>query len=177
VISFILKLSYSLTWSNASQIIWEKSVIKSLSQTFTLTVPCWWNDPPNSARAADSLAVFRKLQKKKLYYIEIWILKFENYIILVLYWNTDVIKLIVVFRIINSDSIASFAVLHGMGCARISMYRLQKKKKMLFKCLFWPETPSNPRTTLFSILKVIEFRLFCDLSAHKILSHPKSVWT
>ncbi len=31
---------------------------KSLSQTFSLTVPIWWNDLPNSIRAAESLPIF-----------------------------------------------------------------------------------------------------------------------
>ncbi len=30
---------------------------KSLSQTFSFTVPIWWNDLPNSIRAAESLAI------------------------------------------------------------------------------------------------------------------------
>jgi len=33
---------------------------KSLSQTFTMTVHCWWNDPPNSTRAAEFVATFKK---------------------------------------------------------------------------------------------------------------------
>ncbi len=36
---------------------------KSLSQTFSLNVPCWWNDLPNSIRAAESLAIFKNCQK------------------------------------------------------------------------------------------------------------------
>ncbi len=36
---------------------------KSLSQTFSLTVPIWWNDLPNSIRAAESLAIFKKRLK------------------------------------------------------------------------------------------------------------------
>ncbi len=30
---------------------------KSLSLTFSLTVPIWWNDLPNSIRAAESLPI------------------------------------------------------------------------------------------------------------------------
>ncbi len=41
---------------------------KSLSQTFTLTVPIWWNDLPNSIRAAESLHIF----KKRIFSIFIW---------------------------------------------------------------------------------------------------------
>ncbi len=33
---------------------------KSLSLTFSLTVPIWWNDLPNSIRAAESLPIFKK---------------------------------------------------------------------------------------------------------------------
>ncbi len=36
---------------------------KSLSQTFSLTVPIWWNDLPNSIRAAESLAIFKNWLK------------------------------------------------------------------------------------------------------------------
>ncbi len=36
---------------------------KSLSQTFSLTVPIWWNDLPNSIRAAESLPIFKKWLK------------------------------------------------------------------------------------------------------------------
>ncbi len=36
---------------------------KSLSQTFSLTVPIWWNDLPNSIRAAESLPIFKKQLK------------------------------------------------------------------------------------------------------------------
>ncbi len=36
---------------------------KSLSQTFSLTVPIWWNDLPNSIRAAESLPIFKKRTK------------------------------------------------------------------------------------------------------------------
>ncbi len=44
---------------------------KSLSQTFSLTVPTWWNDLPNSIRAAESLAIFKKWLKH-ISYIFIW---------------------------------------------------------------------------------------------------------
>ncbi len=36
---------------------------QSLSQTFTLTVPIWWNDLSNSIRAAESLPIFKKRLK------------------------------------------------------------------------------------------------------------------
>ncbi len=36
---------------------------KSLSQTFSLTVPIWWKDLPNSIRAAESLPIFKKRLK------------------------------------------------------------------------------------------------------------------
>ncbi len=39
---------------------------KSLSQTFSLTVPIWWNDLPNSIRAAESLTIFKKRLKTHL---------------------------------------------------------------------------------------------------------------
>ncbi len=40
---------------------------KSLSQTFSLTVPTWWNDLPNSIWAAESLAIFKKRLKTHLF--------------------------------------------------------------------------------------------------------------
>ncbi len=42
---------------------------KSLSQTFSLTVPTWWNDLPNSIRAAESLAIFKKWLKTHLFHL------------------------------------------------------------------------------------------------------------
>ncbi len=42
---------------------------KSLSQTFSLTVPSWWNDLPNSIRAAESLAIFKKQLKTHLFHL------------------------------------------------------------------------------------------------------------
>ncbi len=36
---------------------------KSLSQAFSFTVPIWWNDLPNSIRAAESLPIFKKRLK------------------------------------------------------------------------------------------------------------------
>ena len=40
---------------------------RSLSQTFTMTVPCWWNDLPNSTRAAESVVIFKKRLKTHLF--------------------------------------------------------------------------------------------------------------
>ncbi len=42
---------------------------KSLSQTFSLTVPFWWNDLPNSIRAAESLPIFKKRLKTHLFHL------------------------------------------------------------------------------------------------------------
>ncbi len=42
---------------------------KSLSQTFSLTVPSWWNDLPNSIQAAESLAIFKKRLKTHLFHL------------------------------------------------------------------------------------------------------------
>ncbi len=42
---------------------------KSLSQTFSLTVPIWWNDLPNSIHAAESLAIFKKRLKTHLFHL------------------------------------------------------------------------------------------------------------
>ncbi len=44
---------------------------KSLSLTFSLTVPSWWNDLPNSIWAAESLAIFKK-RLKHISSIFIW---------------------------------------------------------------------------------------------------------
>ncbi len=41
---------------------------KSLSWTFSLTVPIWWNDLPNSIRAAESLPIFKKRLKTHLFH-------------------------------------------------------------------------------------------------------------
>ncbi len=42
---------------------------KSLSQTFSLTVPIWWNDLPNSIRASESLPIFKKRLKTHLFHL------------------------------------------------------------------------------------------------------------
>ncbi len=42
---------------------------KSLSQTFSLTVPIWWNDLPNSIWAAESLPIFKKRLKTHLFHL------------------------------------------------------------------------------------------------------------
>ncbi len=42
---------------------------KSLSQTFSLTVPIWWNDLPNSIRAAESLPIFKKRLKTHFFHL------------------------------------------------------------------------------------------------------------
>ncbi len=42
---------------------------KSLSQTFSLTVPIWWNDLPNSIPAAESLPIFKKRLKTHLFHL------------------------------------------------------------------------------------------------------------
>ncbi len=44
---------------------------KSLSQTFSLTVPIWWNNLPNSIRAAESLPIFKN-RLKHISSIFIW---------------------------------------------------------------------------------------------------------
>ncbi len=44
---------------------------KSLSQTFSLTVPIWWNDLPYSIRAAESLPIFKKRLKTHLFHLEL----------------------------------------------------------------------------------------------------------
>ncbi len=42
---------------------------KSLSLTFSLTVPIWWNDLPNSITAAESLPIFKKQLKTHLFHL------------------------------------------------------------------------------------------------------------
>ncbi len=42
---------------------------KSFSQTFKLNVPSWWNDLPNSIRAAESLAIFKDRLKTHLFHL------------------------------------------------------------------------------------------------------------
>ncbi len=42
---------------------------KSLSQTFSLTVPIWWNDLPNSIPAAESLNIFKKRLTTHLFHL------------------------------------------------------------------------------------------------------------
>ncbi len=42
---------------------------KSLSQTLKLNVPIWWNDLPNSIRAAESLPIFKNQLKTHLFHL------------------------------------------------------------------------------------------------------------
>ncbi len=42
---------------------------KSLSLTFSLNVPSWWNDLHNSIRAAESLPIFKKRLKTHLFHL------------------------------------------------------------------------------------------------------------
>ncbi len=35
---------------------------KSLSRTFSFTIPCWWNDLPTPIRKAESLPLFKQLK-------------------------------------------------------------------------------------------------------------------
>ncbi len=42
---------------------------KSLSLTFSLTVPIWWNDLPYSIRAAESLTIFKKRLKTHIFHL------------------------------------------------------------------------------------------------------------
>ncbi len=44
---------------------------KSLSRTFSFTVPGWWNDLPTSIRNADSLTIFKRQLKTHLF-VTIW---------------------------------------------------------------------------------------------------------
>ncbi len=48
---------------------------KSLSLTFTLNVPSWWNDLPNSIQEAESLAIFKNRLKTHLFhlYLTLWL--------------------------------------------------------------------------------------------------------
>ncbi len=47
----------------------SQRVTKSLSQTFSLTVPVWCNALPNSIRAAESLPIFKKRLKTHLFHL------------------------------------------------------------------------------------------------------------
>ncbi len=44
---------------------------KSLSQTFSLIVPIWWNDRPNSIPAAESLHIFKKRLTTHLFHLSL----------------------------------------------------------------------------------------------------------
>ncbi len=40
---------------------------KSLSRTFSFTIPCWWNDLPTPIRNAGSLSIFKQQLKTHLF--------------------------------------------------------------------------------------------------------------
>ncbi len=52
---------------------------KSLSRTFTWTVPSWWNDLPISIRTAESLAIFKKHLKTHLF-ASTWLTNTNTYL-------------------------------------------------------------------------------------------------
>ncbi len=54
---------------------------KSLSQTFSLTVPIWWNDLPNSIPAAESLTIFKKQLKTHLFHLYLTLKLYSNSIL------------------------------------------------------------------------------------------------
>ncbi len=47
---------------------------KLVSQTFSLTVPIWWNDLPNSIHAAESFPIFKKRLKTYLVHLYLTLL-------------------------------------------------------------------------------------------------------
>ncbi len=53
--------------SERSLVVPSQRGTKSLSQTFSWTVPSWWNDLPISIRTAESLAIFKKHLKTHLF--------------------------------------------------------------------------------------------------------------
>ncbi len=55
--------------SERNIIVPSQRATKSLSQTFSLTVPIWWNDLHNSIRAAESLLIFKKWLKTHLFHL------------------------------------------------------------------------------------------------------------
>ncbi len=60
-------LSRSLHSANERRfIVPSQRGTKSLSQTFKLNVPSWWNDLPNSIQAAESLPIFKNRLKTRL---------------------------------------------------------------------------------------------------------------
>ncbi len=54
--------------SESHSIVPSQKGTKSLSQTFKLNVPSWWNHLPNSIRAAESLAIFKNRLKTHLFH-------------------------------------------------------------------------------------------------------------
>ncbi len=59
---------------------------KSLSLTFSLTVPIWWNDLPDSIRAAESLPIFKKRLITHLFHLYLTLLHSTTlYSILILF--------------------------------------------------------------------------------------------
>ncbi len=55
--------SRSLRSASERRIIVHPKEAQITFTTFSLTVPTWWNDLPNSIRAAESLAIFKKRLK------------------------------------------------------------------------------------------------------------------
>ncbi len=59
--------SISLRSASERFVVPSQRGTKSLSQTFSWTVPSWWNDLPISIRTAESLAILKKQPKTHLF--------------------------------------------------------------------------------------------------------------
>ncbi len=67
--------SRSLHFANERRIIVpSQRGTKLVSQTFSLTVPIWWNDLPNSIHAAESLPIFKKRLKTYIFHLYLTLL-------------------------------------------------------------------------------------------------------
>ncbi len=71
----------------------------SLSRTFTLNVPSWWNDLPNSFRAAESLAIFKNRLK---WFVCVCSHNQCQSCYQVLYHSDEVKKYFLLYEVINS---------------------------------------------------------------------------
>ncbi len=69
IISDLCTLLNLRSASECRFIVTSQRGTKSLSQTFTLNVSSWWNDLPNTIRAAESLAIFKNQLKTHLFHL------------------------------------------------------------------------------------------------------------
>ncbi len=95
---------------------------KSLSRTFSFTIPGWWNDLPTPIRNAGSLSTFKQQLKTHLFhYLTTWISLLEENWCLSLYVFIPLLALILTMRLgfTSISSVCCFFKMSRLMCSPI----------------------------------------------------------